>query len=61
VSAAAATEHEHMIVLRGGTFRMASDRLDPEERPEREVPVDGFSIDRHPVTVADFLPRLGLS
>jgi formylglycine-generating enzyme required for sulfatase activity len=43
-----------MVELPGGTFRMGSDRFYPEERPEREVTVGGFSIDRHPVTVAEF-------
>jgi formylglycine-generating enzyme len=33
---------------------MGSDRFYPEERPVREVSVDGFWIDRHPVTVAEF-------
>jgi sulfatase modifying factor 1 len=32
---------------------MRSDRFYPEERPVREVSVDSFWIDRHPVTVAD--------
>jgi len=43
-----------MVELPGGTFRMGSDRFYPEERPVREVSVDGFWIDRHPVTVAEF-------
>ena len=43
-----------MIELPGGTFRMGCDRFYPEERPVREVTVDSFSIDRHPVTVAEF-------
>ena len=33
---------------------MGSDRFYPEERPVREVSVEGFWIDRHPVTVAEF-------
>ena len=33
---------------------MGSDGFYPEERPVREVSVDGFWIDRHPVTVAEF-------
>jgi sulfatase modifying factor 1 len=44
----------HMVELPGGTFRMGSDRFYPEERPVREMSVDGFWIDRHPVTVAEF-------
>ena len=43
-----------MVELPGGTFRMGSDRFYPEERPVREVSVGSFSIDRHPVTVAEF-------
>ena len=45
---------ESMIELRGGAFRMGSDRFYPEERPVREVSVAPFAIDRHPVTVAEF-------
>jgi sulfatase modifying factor 1 len=43
-----------MVELPGGTFRMGSDRFYPEETPVREASVDGFWIDRHPVTVAEF-------
>ena len=43
-----------MVELPGGTFRMGSERFYPEERPVRDVSVDGFWIDRHPVTVAEF-------
>jgi formylglycine-generating enzyme required for sulfatase activity len=43
-----------MVALPGGTFRMGSDRFYPEERPVREVSVEAFWIDRHPVTVAEF-------
>jgi formylglycine-generating enzyme required for sulfatase activity len=49
-----ATATKHMVELPGGTFRMGSDRFYPEERPVREVAVGAFSIDRHPVTVAEF-------
>jgi formylglycine-generating enzyme len=45
---------KNMVGLSGGTFRMGCDRFYPEERPVREVSVDGFWIDRHPVTVAEF-------
>src|SRR5262249_22702472 len=45
---------KNMVELPGGAFRMGSDRFYPEERPVREVSVDGFWIDRHPVTVAEF-------
>jgi formylglycine-generating enzyme required for sulfatase activity len=43
-----------MVELSAGTFRMGSERFYPEEAPVREVSVDGFWIDRHPVTVAEF-------
>jgi formylglycine-generating enzyme required for sulfatase activity len=33
-----------------GTFRMGSDAHYPEEAPRREVTLDGFWIDVHPVT-----------
>ena len=45
---------KNMVELPGGSFRMGSDRFYPEERPVREASVDGFWIDRHPVTVAEF-------
>jgi formylglycine-generating enzyme required for sulfatase activity len=45
---------KNMVELQGGTFQMGSDRFYPEERPVREESVEGFSIDRHPVTVAEF-------
>jgi sulfatase modifying factor 1 len=55
---AAAREREApaagMSWVPGGTFLMGSDAFYPEERPVREAHVDGFWIDRHPVTVADF-------
>ena len=45
---------KNMVQLAGGSFRMGSERFYPEERPVREVTVEGFWIDRHPVTVAEF-------
>lgn len=36
------------------TFTFGSDEHYPEERPARRVAVDGFRIDRHPVTNAEF-------
>lgn len=38
----------------GGTFVMGSDRHYPAESPSRTVTVDGFWIDVHPVTNAQF-------
>jgi formylglycine-generating enzyme len=43
-----------MVAVPGGTFRMGSERFYPEEAPVREAAVDGFWIDRHQVTVAEF-------
>jgi formylglycine-generating enzyme required for sulfatase activity len=43
-----------MVVIPGGTFVMGSDRHYPEEAPAHEVTVDGFSIDRFPVTNDQF-------
>jgi formylglycine-generating enzyme len=40
--------------IEGGTFLMGSDEFYPEERPAHRVRVDGFWIDTHPVTVAEF-------
>ncbi len=45
---------EEMVFLPGATFRMGSDRHDPEEAPVHRVTVDGFWIDRTPVTNARF-------
>ena len=43
-----------MIFVSGGRFRMGSLDFYPEERPVREVEVDDFLIDEHPVTVGAF-------
>ncbi|WP_043355452.1 formylglycine-generating enzyme family protein [Methylobacterium sp. B1] len=43
-----------MVFVPGGTFRMGSDRHYPEEAPVHRVTVDGFWIDRTPVTNAQF-------
>ena len=45
---------KNMVEVPAGAFAMGSDRFYPEERPVREVSVDAFWIDRHPVTVAEF-------
>jgi formylglycine-generating enzyme required for sulfatase activity len=39
-----------MVWIPGGTFRMGSEQHYPEERPAHSVSVDGFWIDRYPVT-----------
>ena len=47
--------HERDIVwIPGGTFRMGSDDYYPEEAPVHRVTVDGFWIDRTPVTNRQF-------
>jgi formylglycine-generating enzyme len=43
-----------MVRVPGGTFRMGSDRHYPEEAPVHRVTVDGFWIDRTPVTNRQF-------
>jgi formylglycine-generating enzyme required for sulfatase activity len=43
-----------MIWIDSGEFLMGSDDFYPEERPTHHVAVDGFWIDEHPVTVAEF-------
>ena len=39
-----------MVWIPGGTFVMGSDKHYPEERPSHRVTVDGFWMDRYPVT-----------
>ncbi|WP_377830351.1 formylglycine-generating enzyme family protein [Bradyrhizobium lupini] len=43
-----------MVFIPGGTFRMGSDHHYPEEAPSHRVAVDGFWIDRTPVTNRQF-------
>ena len=43
-----------MVWIPGGYFLRGSDRHYPEERPKRRVSVEGYWIDRTPVTNADF-------
>jgi sulfatase modifying factor 1 len=43
-----------MAWVPGGEFLMGSNDFYPEERPVHEVGVDGFWMDEHPVTVAEF-------
>lgn len=45
---------KEMVWIPGGTFLMGSDDFYPDERPVHRVYVDGFWIDRHPVTNAQF-------
>ncbi|MFK8252110.1 formylglycine-generating enzyme family protein [Ancylobacter terrae] len=43
-----------MVFIPGGTFEMGSDRHYPEEAPAHTVIVDGFLMDRTPVTNREF-------
>ena len=43
-----------MVWIEGGSFLMGSEDFYPEERPVHEVSIDGFWIDEHQVTVAEF-------
>ncbi len=43
-----------MLWVPGGTFQMGSNDFYPEERPVHRVAVDGFWMDEHPVTNAEF-------
>jgi formylglycine-generating enzyme len=45
---------DDMIWIPGGTFRMGSDRHYPEEAPSHRVAVEGFWIERTPVTNRQF-------
>jgi formylglycine-generating enzyme len=45
---------QDMVWIEGGTFRMGSDWHYPEEAPAHQVRVDGFWIDRTPVTNRQF-------
>jgi len=49
-----ADEGEGMVWIAGGTFVMGSDHHYPEEAPAHPVTVDGFLIDRAPVTNRQF-------
>lgn len=43
-----------MVRIPGGTFAMGSAEFYPEEQPVRQVSVDTFWMDPHPVTLAEF-------
>jgi formylglycine-generating enzyme required for sulfatase activity len=48
------SRHSDMVWISGGTFRMGSDSHYAEEAPVHRVTVDGFWIDRTPVTNRQF-------
>ena len=43
-----------MVFVPGGTFTMGSNDHYPEERPAHPMTVDGFWMDQHPVTNAQY-------
>jgi formylglycine-generating enzyme required for sulfatase activity len=45
---------KEMVWIPGGAFLMGSEDFYPEEAPVREAEVEGFWMDEHPVTVAEF-------
>jgi sulfatase modifying factor 1 len=45
---------KNMVWIPEGEFLMGSEQFYPEERPVRRISVDGFWMDEHPVTVAEF-------
>nr|WP_226576033.1 formylglycine-generating enzyme family protein [Acuticoccus sediminis] len=51
---AACAPVDDMVFVPGGSFTMGSDRHYPEEAPAHRVTVDGFVMDRTPVTNAAF-------
>jgi formylglycine-generating enzyme required for sulfatase activity len=54
LDAAQATRVDEMVWVAGGTFRMGSNGHYPEEAPAHHVQVDGFWMDKTPVTNAHF-------
>src|SRR5262245_37671889 len=49
-----AAPRDDMVWIAGGTFSMGSEAHYAEERPVHRVKVDGFWIDRTPVTNREF-------
>lgn len=41
---------DSMVMIHGGKFKMGSDKFYPEEKPVRQVTVDGFYMDKYAVT-----------
>ncbi len=53
-AATCAIDHGEEVWIEGGTFVMGDDFERPEERPAHEVTLDGFWIDSHEITNAQF-------
>jgi sulfatase modifying factor 1 len=53
-AAPSARPFKDMVWVPGGAFLMGSNDFYPEERPVHRATVDGFWMDAHPVTVAEF-------
>jgi formylglycine-generating enzyme len=49
-----ARQMKDMVRISGGVFTMGSNDFYPEERPTHQVEIDGFWMDEHPVTAAEF-------
>jgi len=47
-------DRQDMVWVSGGSFQMGSEDFYSEERPLQRVEVDGFGIDRYPVTASQF-------
>lgn len=47
------------VLIPAGSFVMGSTEGDPDEKPVREVYLDTFCIDKHPVTLLDYVRYLG--
>lgn len=45
---------DQMVLIPGGKFLMGSDKFYPEEKPLRQVTVDGFYIDKYEVTNEEY-------
>src|SRR6476620_2318028 len=43
-------DRQNMLYVSGGTFMMGSDKFYPEEKPVHKTTVDGFWMDKYPVT-----------
>jgi formylglycine-generating enzyme required for sulfatase activity len=48
------SSRENMVFIESGSFMMGSDRYYPEEKPVHKVTVDGFWMDKFPVTNKEF-------